>query len=57
MRYSTLFIWGELPPGLKIGDKIGGKRCKDEVERDPEKVTPDGVQAKAAEVDAAKRGG
>jgi hypothetical protein len=26
------------------------------VERDPEKVTPDGVQAKAAEVDAVKRG-
>ena len=26
------------------------------MERDPEKVTPDGVQAKAAEVDAVKRG-
>ena len=25
------------------------------MERDPEKVTPDGVQAKAAEVDAAKK--
>ena len=31
------------------------KRCKDEVTRDPEEVTLDGVQAKAAEVDEVKR--
>jgi hypothetical protein len=24
MRYSTLFIWGELPPELKSGKQLGG---------------------------------
>ncbi|MGD8253352.1 MAG: hypothetical protein PVJ11_11975 [Syntrophobacterales bacterium] len=32
------------------------KRCKNEVTRDPEEVTPDGMQAKAAEVKRAALG-
>ena len=50
MRYSTLFIWRELPSGLKVADERGVKLCKDEVKGDLEKGAPDGVQAKVGEV-------
>jgi hypothetical protein len=55
MRYSTLFIWRELPSGLKVGDEKGVKRCRDEVIGNPEEATLEGMQAKAGEVDEVKR--
>ena len=51
MRYPTLFTCGELPPGLRVGNELGGQRCKDAVVKVPEEVAPAGVAAGAREVD------